>query len=95
MPTGSVNDEAEVVIDARGKIVCPGLVDLHVHLREPGNEEDETIATGAGGGPGGGRHVGRLHAEHDPADRHPGGRRVRRAPGPSGPARPTSTRSAR
>src|ERR1700760_69878 len=28
-------------------IVCPGLIDVHVHLREPGNEEDETIATGA------------------------------------------------
>ncbi|MFM7149051.1 MAG: amidohydrolase family protein, partial [Gemmataceae bacterium] len=32
--------------DARGKIVCPGLIDMHVHLREPGREEDETIATG-------------------------------------------------
>ena len=40
-------EEAEVVIDARGMIVCPGLIDCHVHLREPGNEEDETIATGA------------------------------------------------
>ncbi len=34
------------VIDARGKIVAPGLIDMHVHLREPGREEDETIATG-------------------------------------------------
>ncbi|HMP02727.1 MAG TPA: dihydroorotase [Gemmatales bacterium] len=33
-------------IDAGGKIVCPGLIDMHVHLREPGREEDETIATG-------------------------------------------------
>ena len=40
-------DQAETVIDARGLIVCPGLIDCHVHLREPGNEEDETIATGA------------------------------------------------
>ena len=34
------------VLDATGKIVCPGLIDMHVHLREPGREEDETIATG-------------------------------------------------
>jgi dihydroorotase len=33
-------------IDAHGQIVCPGLIDMHVHLREPGREEDETIATG-------------------------------------------------
>src|ERR1700726_441587 len=37
---------ASRVIDAAGKIVCPGLIDMHVHLREPGREEDETIATG-------------------------------------------------
>ncbi|CAN5894184.1 dihydroorotase [soil metagenome] len=39
--------EADEVIEASGLIVCPGLIDCHVHLREPGNEEDETIATGA------------------------------------------------
>ena len=37
---------AERTIDASGKIVSPGLIDMHVHLREPGREEDETIATG-------------------------------------------------
>jgi dihydroorotase len=37
---------ADQTIDASGKIVCPGLIDMHVHLREPGREEDETIATG-------------------------------------------------
>ena len=34
------------VLDATGKIVCPGLIDMNVHLCEPGREEDETIATG-------------------------------------------------
>jgi len=38
---------ASKTIDATGLIVCPGLIDMHVHLREPGNEDDETIATGA------------------------------------------------
>ena len=33
-------------LDARGKIVCPGLIDLHVHLREPGQSAKETMATG-------------------------------------------------
>src|SRR5882672_9768836 len=37
---------ADEVLDAAGKVVCPGLIDMHVHLREPGREEDETIATG-------------------------------------------------
>jgi len=34
------------VLDARGKIVCPGFIDIHVHLREPGHEYKETVATG-------------------------------------------------
>jgi dihydroorotase len=33
-------------IDARGAVVCPGLIDSHVHLREPGQSAKETIATG-------------------------------------------------
>ncbi len=35
------------VIDATGLVVCPGLIDIHVHLREPGQSAKETIATGA------------------------------------------------
>lgn len=44
----------EAVIDAAGKIVAPGLIDMHVHLREPGREEDETIHTGAAAAVAGG-----------------------------------------
>ena len=38
--------EGDKVVDCTGKIVVSGLVDLHVHLREPGFEAKETIATG-------------------------------------------------
>ena len=37
---------ADETIDAAGLVVAPGLIDMHVHLREPGREEDETIETG-------------------------------------------------
>ncbi|HOZ45865.1 MAG TPA: dihydroorotase [Candidatus Hydrogenedentes bacterium] len=39
--------DGDEVLDARGCIVCPGLVDLHVHFREPGYETKETIETGS------------------------------------------------
>lgn len=38
--------EGAEVIAANGQLVCPGLIDIHVHLREPGFEAKETIATG-------------------------------------------------
>lgn len=45
-PNLGTPDSAQVW-DATGKIVAPGLIDLHVHLREPGDEDEETIASGA------------------------------------------------
>ena len=39
--------EGALDVDARGLVVTPGLIDVHVHLREPGQEHKETIASGA------------------------------------------------
>lgn len=44
---GSVKDACDEVIDAADCFVMPGLIDLHVHLREPGYEYKETIKTGS------------------------------------------------
>jgi dihydroorotase len=44
--TGIAPSGAEVV-DVAGAVLAPGLVDLHVHLREPGREDEETIASGS------------------------------------------------
>lgn len=46
-------DGAEI-LDVGGRIVAPGLIDLHVHLREPGQEAKETVATGAAAAVAGG-----------------------------------------
>ena len=45
---------ADDTIDATGKLVVPGLIDVHVHFREPGDEEEETIATGSAAAVAGG-----------------------------------------
>lgn len=44
---GGTVARTETLLDSRDLILLPGLVDLHTHLREPGGEESETIATGA------------------------------------------------
>jgi dihydroorotase len=42
----NIKASGQTVIEAGGKIVAPGIVDMHVHLREPGREDKETVATG-------------------------------------------------
>lgn len=42
-----IGDKADKVVDAKGCLVMPGFIDLHAHLRDPGFEEKETVATGA------------------------------------------------
>lgn len=51
---GKVSKPSGAVLDASGCIVSPGLIDPHVHLREPGQEDKETIATGAASAVAGG-----------------------------------------
>ena len=43
----SGEQDADQIIDAKGLWVLPGLVDMHVHFREPGHEGKETLATGS------------------------------------------------
>src|SRR2546423_12521773 len=47
-------EKADRVIDASNCLVTPGLIDIHVHFREPGDEEEETIATGSAAAVAGG-----------------------------------------
>ena len=42
-----IKREDSQVLDASGKVVIPGLIDMHTHLREPGREDEETIRTGS------------------------------------------------
>ncbi len=66
---GRISDKARKTIDAKGKIVCPGLIDLHVHCREPGHEEEETIASASAASVAGGfTTVCAMPNTHPPCD---------------------------
>ena len=51
---GTIPANSAQTVDASGKLVVPGLIDMHVHLREPGFEYKETIATGTAAARAGG-----------------------------------------
>ncbi|MHC4076140.1 MAG: dihydroorotase, partial [Planctomycetota bacterium] len=51
---GKIDKTLQRVIDATGKLVVPGLIDIHVHFREPGDEEEETITSGSAAAVAGG-----------------------------------------
>src|ERR1700682_820631 len=49
-----IDGDVKVVDVPSGLVVCPGLIDMHVHLREPGQEHKETVATGSAAAVAGG-----------------------------------------
>ena len=60
--------ETTQVIDLKGKIVAPGLIDMHVHLREPGFEYKETVRTGCEAAVAGGFTAIACMANTDPVN---------------------------
>src|SRR5438876_584280 len=54
VPPGKIRGGADEKFDARGLIIAPGFIDLHVHLREPGQGYKETIASGTAAAAAGG-----------------------------------------
>src|SRR3982751_3702537 len=65
-------DGASVLEVERGWIVSPGLIDIHVHLREPGQEHKETIATGTASAVAGGFTAVACMPNTDPVNDHAG-----------------------
>jgi dihydroorotase len=65
-------DGADVVNVKAGWLVVPGLIDIHVHLREPGQEHKETVATGTASAVAGGFTAVACMPNTDPVNDHPG-----------------------
>ena len=65
-------EDATVIEVPAGCIVCPGFMDMHVHLREPGHEHKETIATGVAAAVAGGFTAVACMPNTDPVNDHAG-----------------------
>ena len=65
-------EDATIIEVPAGCIVCPGFVDMHVHLREPGHEHKETIATGVAAAVAGGFTAVACMPNTDPVNDHAG-----------------------
>src|SRR5258705_3673839 len=61
-------DGATVIEIPAGLVVCPGFIDMHVHLREPGQEHKETVATGTAAAVAGGFNAGARMANPTPVN---------------------------
>lgn len=60
----STRTQADTVLEADGLVLAPGLVDMHVHLRDPGLTYKEDILTGCEAAAPGRIHLGGMHAQH-------------------------------
>ena len=73
------------VVDGEGKLLLPGFVDLHTHLRTPGREDEEDLVTASAAAAAGGYVAAVRHGQHRPRGRLGRGARrarpARRAPG--------------
>jgi len=67
-----VSPRGAQVVDVKGLVVCPGFIDVHVHLREPGREDKETIATGTRAAAAGGFSAVCAMPNTDPVNDHAG-----------------------
>lgn len=65
-PAGTLDPAGAQVVVAAGLVLLPGLVDLHTHLREPGREDAETVATGSAAAARGGFTAVHAMANTDP-----------------------------
>src|SRR5690625_6298894 len=73
----SITDGADQIIECDGHLLAPGLIDVHIHLREPGGEQKETIESGTKAAARGGfttvarseEHTSELQSRGDPVCR--------------------------